>query len=95
MEIGRYIVLSTAHLRCATAELLTEWSQLPPSAQPLAPAPTQCGWFLSTRDSQGLQNGQLPDELAPILAFGRACGCAYILFDCDGPEEDALPTFPW
>ncbi|WP_445190621.1 DUF5983 family protein [Sphingobium sp. HWE2-09] len=30
-----------------------------------------------------------------ILELGRAQGCDYVLLDCDGPTEDALPTFPW
>ena len=37
----------------------------------------------------------LPKEIPAILALGRAHGCDYVLLDCDGPTESALPTFPW
>lgn len=95
MEYGRYLVLSTAHLRCATAELLESWARLPATDQPLAVASTQYGWFVSTRDQPNLSTPEMPAELPPLLARGRSAGCAYILFDCDGPEEPDLPRFPW
>lgn len=91
MEIGRYIVLSTAHVRCATGQLLTDWSALPAERQPLPVAPTAHGWFLATCHATRL----IPSELPPILALSRENGCNYVLLDCDGPVEAALPTFPW
>lgn len=93
MEFGRYVVLSTAHVRCATAVLLTAWAQLPAAAQPLAVASTQYGWFLATRVVA--KNGDFPDELHAILTFGRAHGCDYVLLDSDGEQTEALPVFPW
>jgi hypothetical protein len=93
MEFGRYVVLSTAHVRCATAERLTAWAHLPPAAQPLALASTQYGWFLATRPV--IERRDLPEELHAILAFGRAHGCDYVLLDSDGEQTEALPTFPW
>lgn len=95
MHIGRHLVLSTAHVRCATAELLENWSRLPARHQPLAVASTQYGWFVETRQQKCAQTVQLPEELPAILAFGRGHDCTYILLDCDGPEEGALPRYPW
>ena len=95
MELGQYLILSTAHLRCATAETIESWARLPATDQPLAVASTQYGWFLSTREPANRSPDEMPDELPHILAFARAAGCAYVLFDCDGPEEPALPVFPW
>jgi len=95
MEFGRYVVLSTAHVRCATAEQLTAWAQLPPSDQPLVVASTHYGWFLHTRAVVDPGDPRLPDELGAILAFGRAQGCDYVLLDCDGDRTDALAVFPW
>ena len=93
MEFGRYIVLSTAHVRVETARLLDEWAKLPAAEQPLAIASTQYGWFVSTRET--VEKAGLPAEILGVLAFGRAHDCAYVLFDCDGPEEALLPVHPW
>lgn len=95
MEFGKFVVLSTAHVRCATAERLTVWALLPPAEQPIAVAATQCGWFLPTRFPVRCTGAGIPDELHAILAFGRDHGCAYVLLDSDGEPTDALPTFPW
>jgi hypothetical protein len=95
MEIGQYLVLSTAHIRCATGQCLADWSSLPAERQPLPVAATPHGWFLATYEVTGRASCGLPDELPPILALGRKNGCDYILLDCDGPVESALPIFPW
>lgn len=95
MEFGKFVVLSTAHVRCATAERLTAWARLPPGEQPIAVAATQCGWFLPTRSPAQGNGVDVPDELHAILAFGRDHGCDYVLLDSDGDQTDALPTFPW
>lgn len=95
MEFGRYVVLSTVYVRCATGELLTAWSRLEPVDQPLAVAPTQYGWFLPMRALAQPIDPRLPEEVIAILAFGRSLGCDYVLLDCDGDREAALPVFPW
>jgi len=95
MEFGRYLVLSTTHVRCATAQLLDVWASLSAMEQPLAVASTHYGWFLSTCELVESRALQLPEELPAILAFGRARGCAHILLDSDGPEIPDLPLFPW
>ena len=95
METGQYLVLSTAHIRCATGQILTAWADYPPHKQPLPVAPTQYGWFLHTMTPPPEAQRRLPKELPPILAFGRDNGCDYVLLDSDGPTEDLLPTFPW
>jgi hypothetical protein len=94
-EFGCYLVLSTSHVRCATAELLDKWADLPATEQPLSIARTQYGWFIPTRIVPSPPGAGIPVELPPLLDFARAHGCAHILFDCDGPEEPRLPTYPW
>ncbi|WP_447725541.1 DUF5983 family protein [Sphingomonas koreensis] len=93
MEFGKYVVLSTAHVRCATAERLTAWAKLPPELQPIAVAPTSYGWFLPTHSVSDAE--ELPEELPAILAFGRDRGCDHVLLDSDGEEVAELPVFPW
>ena len=95
MEFGRYLVLSTAHIRCATAERLEGWARLPAIERPLAVASTHYGWFVATRELSLAEAAHLPEELPALLAFARTQDCAYILLDCDGPEESHLPVFPW
>jgi hypothetical protein len=95
MEFGRYVVLSTAHVHYATAELLTAWALLPPADQPLAVASTQYGWFVSTRPLSDPADRRVPEELLGLLSFGREQRCDYVLLDCDGDRTDALPVFPW
>lgn len=95
METGQYLVLSTAHIRCATGQILNDWADRSPVHQPLPVAPIQYGWFLPTRDILGDAARHLPQELPAILALGRDQGCDYVLLDCDGPVEALLPTFPW
>src|SRR3546814_16953888 len=87
METGQYLVLSTAHIRCATGQILTAWADYPPHKQPLPVAPTQYGWFLHTMTPPPEAQRRLPKELPPILAFGRANGCDYVLPDSDGPTS--------
>jgi hypothetical protein len=91
MKFGTYLVLSTAHVRCATAELLTGWAALAATEQPVAVSATLCGWFLPTSGD----HRQLPDELGAVLALGRSLGCGYVLLDSDGEEIPDLPVFPW
>lgn len=95
METGQYLVLSTAHIRCATGQLLNAWADYPPHRQPLPVAPTQYGWFLHTGALLPDTQRRLPKELPTILALGRASECEYVLLDSDGPIEKGLPTFPW
>jgi hypothetical protein len=92
MNIRHHLVLSTAHIRHATADLLTRWAELLPTEQPLAVSATLCGWFVPTGVTDPTH---LPAELFTILVFGRAQGCSYVLLDSDGEELDALPIFPW
>lgn len=94
MQIGRHLVLSTAHVRVEIARLLGEWAKLPAADQPLAIASTQYGWFVATREPLD-RTANVPLEIGSVLAFGRAHDCDYILFDCDGPEEASLPIYPW
>lgn len=93
MEFGRYVVLSTAHIRCSTAEELTRWAALAPDLQPVAVSLTGYGWFVATRTVAG--SATVPAELHAILAFGRTHDCDYVLLDCDGDKAAELAVLPW
>ncbi|MEC3947597.1 DUF5983 family protein [Sphingobium sp. HWE2-09] len=62
MEKGQYLVLGTAHIRCATGKLLNDWADLPPARQPLSVAPTQYGWFIPTRVEASGSDGTASPE---------------------------------
>lgn len=95
MEIGRHLVLSTVHVSTKTADMLDGWATLEPPSRPLGFASTHYGWFIPTRDVEGLDRSLIPSELLAAMALGREQGCDYLLFDCDACAIDALPTFPW
>jgi hypothetical protein len=93
MQFGKYVVIGTMHVRCATAERLSDWARRTAASQPLPVAATQCGWFIATCAPE--RSDALPAELPGILAFGREHGCAWVLIDSDGPACAGLPVFPW
>ncbi|KHK90370.1 hypothetical protein LK12_17405 [Novosphingobium malaysiense] len=95
MEFGRYLVLSTSHVRLSTAERLDAWAGLDRSLRPLAVASTHEGWFVASREIPEPYRRKVPLELLAAMRFARDLGCSYLLFDCDADVIDALPVFPW
>ncbi|RQW46143.1 hypothetical protein [Novosphingobium sp. LASN5T] len=95
MEIGRYLVLSTAHVCVKTADLLGGWALLEPSDPPVAVASTRYGWFISTREVEEPDRRQIPADVLGAMRLGREQGCDYLLFDCDAGTIPGLPLFPW
>ncbi|MEG8221414.1 hypothetical protein OSJ57_12380 [Sphingomonas sp. HH69] len=95
IEQGRYCVLSTAHLTVHTASCLDKWASWPPSDRPIDIAASVYGWFVPTRAIDHGRRAQLPQDLLRLIAFGRAHGFQFLLFDCDGSDVDGLPLHHW
>jgi hypothetical protein len=95
VEVGSYVVLSTAHVRCSTGQILDRWAELSMMEQPLAVSRTNYGWFVLARDAVVQSPMAIPEEMPAILEFARSHGCDHVLFDCDGPEEPTLRLYPW
>lgn len=95
IEQGRYCVLSTAHLTVHTASCLDKWASWPPSDRPIDIAASVYGWFVPTRAIDDDRRAQLPQDLLRLIAFGRAHGFQFLLFDCDGSDVDGLPLHHW
>ncbi|AOF95185.1 hypothetical protein BSY17_3347 (plasmid) [Sphingobium sp. RAC03] len=95
IEQGRYCVLSTAHLTVHTASCLDKWASWPPSDRPIDIAASVYGWFVPTRAIDDDRRAQLPQDLLRLIAFGRARGFQFLLFDCDGSDVDGLPLHHW
>lgn len=86
---------------------MQEGNALPPgvalSARPAAPntpgsalvvTPTVHGWFCHCPVDHGdLEEAGVPADLLHIFAYARFHGAAYVLFDADADQDDALPSF--
>jgi hypothetical protein len=36
-----------------------------------------------------------PADIRAAVEWAQAHGCRYIIFDCDGPKDERLPTYDW
>lgn len=95
-NVRRFLDLSTAHLTPSTRDAL---DALP---VPSYAHPEGYGHFVYMPDIDGDHDpisewdealaAELSDLIA-VIKLARKLGCNYILFDCDGPECDELPTY--
>lgn len=91
LEIARVLVLSTGHLGAAIA------TGDDPSMNTVASLVGEHGWLVST----GTHLPVVTDEpaaaqvLRDVLHFAKKRGCAYVLFDSDGPTLSQFPTYDW
>ena len=53
-------------------------------------ARTPYGWFVWAEEPP---DDSVPADLAAIMAQARRLDAEYVLFDCDAPENPALPVF--
>lgn len=95
MRYGRYLLISTVHVPKAVAELLDAWAVALPAHRPVTVAPTQFGWFVSTREAAGAAAADIPIELNAIQRLGRERACDFVLLDCDAEVLPELPVFGW
>lgn len=87
-ETATMLVLSTAHLRQSTCET---WLREECSC---AHEKQGVGWFVYVCEDPA-QGGAAPNELLAIFEFAREHGCLWIMFDCDGPQQDGLVVYDW
>lgn len=95
LRIGRHLVISTSHIRPATADLLNQWASMIPECRPLGVAKAGYGWFVLTDPLDGAERDLIPAELWAAMEFVRAQGCRWLLLDRDADTIDALETFAW
>jgi hypothetical protein len=89
--IRAFLDLSTAHLDEHTCRDLNGYEHV-------TAYPTPYGWWMFVPDGDVADladQGDWPAELPEIVTLARDRGCAYILFDADGPHSNLLPTFDW
>lgn len=86
-EICQMLTLSTGHL---SEDTCNRW--LSDNAGPAYPK-GEYGWFVFTK--WGETDEPMPVELAACFEFASGCGCDWVMFDCDAPMVEQLPTFDW
>lgn len=89
-EITKMLVLSTAHL---TEYACNQW--LAESCPWACYEKAEIGYFMYACDDTQPGEPGVPAEIAPIIAFARANGCDWVMFDCDAPEIEGLPVYDW
>ena len=93
--IGKYQLLSTAHLSMNTALLLDSWCNGHAHEAPTIVARNAHGWFLSTRSMSADCERALPADLMAAILFARRRGIDLLHFDCDGPTLPQLLVHDW
>lgn len=85
--INSVLVLSTAHLTDATCNGWLHAGSFP--AWPKG----EYGWILYASE----EPGDIPDDLAGVLAYAHAQVCQWLIFDCDADTiaDPGLPVFDW
>lgn len=102
LEIEKMLVLSTGHLTESTADILNDAAHDEPPFCELEWGPSFArdeGWLFRVRP---LAENGAPDEsegtpldLSRVFMFAREHGCAWVMFDCDGPQIEELPWAAW
>lgn len=97
-EIYQTLVLSTSHVRKATAERLdaictdgTQQQALSTDIDGYICKWSIYGWVFYCHD----HGEETPSDLVACAAYARAQGCDFIRFDCDGPVMSQLPSWEW
>lgn len=97
MQIEKIMVLSTAHIKKETADLLEE------DNIGLIVISRETGYLIHTvslpmTDSVSedlLNNSRYPNDLAACIQLAHKNGCDWLLLDCDGPIESDIPFYDW
>ncbi|EQB16520.1 MULTISPECIES: hypothetical protein [Sphingobium] len=95
LRVGRHLVISTSHIRPATADLLDQWAPMISESRPLGVAEAGHGWFVLTDPLDVVEREMVPAELWAAISFARAQGCRWLLLDRDADTVAGLDTFDW
>lgn len=93
-EINEMMTISTAHISSGTEEMLDEsdtW-QCGLSAY----KKDQYGWFIHVPSKNDMDPGffeHIPDDLAACMKLAQDHRCAWLCFDCDGPQVKGLQIY--
>lgn len=85
-----FLDLSTGHLDAASSTAVFDGEASVTYAT--YAHPEGYGVFICVQDDPDCC-AEMPPVLAAIMRYATTQGCDYILFDCDGPIDPALPSF--
>ena len=95
MEITKMLTLSTAHITEETANKLDR----DPNDNNLGLCiynKGTFGWYIYLNSIKDIEtHHKLPDDLFKCILLAQSLNCEVLCFDCDGPEEQFLPTYEW
>jgi len=97
-EISKVMTLSTAHIPEKVAQNPKEHTTCTPAVRyegflvATYPAGSPFSMYRSNLHQNDLHTHP---HLLECMKFARKYGCAYILFDRDGPVQPELPTYYW
>ncbi len=104
VELGRYIVLSTAHIQESDAAVLTSQASMGGACQMMV-ASTGYGFLVtllpggdsgaSADAIQSMRAAGLSDAFVSLWLGVRNEGFGILQLDSDGPICDLFPTFDW
>jgi hypothetical protein len=84
--------LSTGHVTEATAKRLTDRPES--IGLPVYPK-GEYGWIVWAGTESVTRVVDVPADLVTVVKFAQERGCEWIMFDCDAPLSDSLPSFDW
>lgn len=84
--IKKILEVSTAHITRKTDMWLAEG----PDGVVAYPK-EDYGWVIMVAPCEA----DIPDDLRQLIDYARACGCDWIMLDCDAPEIKDLPVYDW
>ena len=96
LEIDRTLVLSTAHVSRATADILNGDA---PERDGLKPAidghVADWGGKVVPDIDEDSVLCLMPADMFRVLLFARDHNCQFVRFDCDADTVSGLPTWDW
>ena len=91
LEIAKVLLLSTGHLGAA----ITTGDD--PLMNTVASLTGEHGWlaYVGAQLTVVANEPAAMQVLRDVLHYARQQGCAYVLFDSDGPTLPQFPTYDW
>lgn len=90
-EVRKFLTLSTAHIPPLMQNIGLE------HIESVVAYRTTYGWFMWVPDdpveSSDADVDPTPADLLAIQIHARSLGCDYVMFDADGPIEEAIPNW--
>ena len=97
LEIAKVLVVSTGHVSKDEAELWNDDQGVGDDGQWSRGWARDWGWMLylgMEKDTEDEFAG-VSEGLRGVIETARLADCIWIMFDCDGPTIEGIPTYDW